>query len=162
MAKRENIGSLIRSIWQRLSAIPGGKLLFNKIAGHLVPYSGTISAEILELRPGFARLGMKDRRRVRNHLGSVHAIALANFCELCSGIGLLYSLPDEMRGILKSFHIDYHKKARGYLVATSEFTVPHDKVAQDHFVTVKIYDSENDIVAEAKAGWRIGPQKDHT
>ncbi len=160
MRKRENIGSLIRSVWSKVSVIPGGKTLFRHVVGQLVPYSGTISADIHELRPGFARLGMKDRRGVRNHLGSVHAIALANFCELCSGIGLLYSLPDDMRGILKSFHIDYHKKARGYLVAISEFDIPTEKITQDLIVTVKIFDNDRQLVAEAKAGWRIGPLKD--
>lgn len=142
-------------LWERTRHLPGGKLLFNRALALAVPYSATIGAELLELRPGLAKVCMSDRRRIRNHLNSIHAMALANLAELASGLALNTGLPEGRRAILTAFTIEYLKKARGTLTAESETPLPDSLETLDWTVNVITKDTSGDIVSSAKATWRI-------
>ncbi|HEU4454316.1 MAG TPA: hotdog fold domain-containing protein [Longimicrobium sp.] len=150
---------VIRARWEKLSPRPGGKLLFSFLLGRIVPYTGTIGARVEELRPGFARATLRDRRRVRNHLRSVHAIALMNLAELVSGLALNFALPAEARSILVGLSIEYHKKARGTLTGEATAPVLTDGAERDLEIEAAIRDEAGDVVATAVARWRIGPRR---
>src|SRR4051812_36291381 len=95
----------VLSQWRRLKRIPGGRALFSASIGLVAPYSGSIGARIEDLGPGSSRIRLKDARRIRNHLSSVHAAALANLAELTGSLALLASLPPASRMIVKSLHV---------------------------------------------------------
>ncbi|MBU6160104.1 MAG: PaaI family thioesterase [Myxococcales bacterium] len=147
----------LRLLWDRLSRVPGGKRAFSAILGRMAPYTGTVGAEVVELRRGFGRVELRDRRAVRNHLGSVHAIALMNLAEMASGVAMIYSLPSNTRGIIKGLSMSYLKKARGTLTATAAFVPVATNEKQDVTLTVEVTDPQGEIVATATADWRIGP-----
>jgi acyl-coenzyme A thioesterase PaaI-like protein len=150
----------IRRLWDRFSARPGGKRLFSWLAGRMAPYTGTIGARVEELREGHARLTMRDRRRVRNHLRSVHAVAQLNLAEAASGLAVMYSMPAHLRGIPVHLEIDYLKKARGTITAVSELPgpipEPVDGGRADFEAPVTLTDPTGEVVARAKARWVIG------
>lgn len=155
----ESPSSLVRSGWDRVVGQgPGARWVFNKLIARLVPYSGTIRPEVQELGPGYARIRMRDRKRVRNHLNSVHAIAVANLAELTSGLALTYALPVEARAILIGLSIDYVKKARGRLEAECRLELPDCSVRAEHAFESVVRDEAGDVVARAVARWLIGPK----
>jgi acyl-coenzyme A thioesterase PaaI-like protein len=123
----------------------------------MIPYSGTIGARILELEPGRARVAMPDRRRVRNHLRSIHAIALVNLGELTTGLALNCGMPSSQRAILVGISMDYSKKARGTITAEARCRRPvHDQDGEIEVIS-QLRDTVGDVVATARARWRVGP-----
>lgn len=150
---------VIRQQWEKWSGRPGGKAMFSFLLGRLVPYSGTIGARIEELRPGYARVTLQDRRRVRNHLRSIHAIALMNLAELSTGLALNYAMRPDARSILKGLSIDYTKKARGTLTAEADAAVLESNEEREITVTTDIRDAAGDVVATAQARWLVGPRR---
>lgn len=149
----------IRANWERLNGRPGGKALFSFMLGRIVPYSGSIGARIEELRPGYARATLREHKRVRNHLRSVHAIALMNLAELATGLALNFAMRSDARSILVGLSIEYHKKARGTLTAEATAPVLESNEERDIEVGTSIRDGDGDVVATARAHWRVGPRK---
>ena len=157
-ASHSSPGTLLLQLWARLAPLPGGRWLFSRLLSRFVPYTGSIRPQVQELRRGFARVALRDRRRVRNHLDSVHAIALANLGEVTSGLAVLSGLSPRTRGIVLRLSMEYLKKARGPLMAESACVVPEAVVAEQEFlVHADIRDSDGEIVARATVCWRLGP-----
>jgi uncharacterized protein (TIGR00369 family) len=121
----------------------------------MVPYTGALGARVEALEPGFCRVSLRDRRRVRNHLNSIHAMALANLAEAASGLAVIAALPPGVQGILTGFSITYVKKARGRLVAECRVDVPAVTEEREQPADVVITDSTADVVARATATWRL-------
>lgn len=158
-----NISNLY-TYWQWLQSKPGGRWLFNRLLRLMNPYTGALHANIQVLRKGYAQLELKDRRGIRNHLNSVHAIALTNLGEFTSGMALLSLFSSNMRGIPVEINIQFLKKARGLLTAECQVSLPEfgpdidPDIDSDieHTVVAEIKNSDNDIVAITRVKWKLG------
>src|SRR5690606_31083744 len=127
--------------------------------GRMVPYTGSISPRVEALRDGYARVSMRDRRRLRNHLRSIHAVAVMNLAEVTGGLALNYGLPADARAILTGLSIEYLKKARGTLTAEAELQIPDSSERREYEFETVVRDSEGDEVARARARWLVGPRE---
>lgn len=151
------MSNFIQRAYDRLEKIPLGKHAFSRFVGFAAPYSGTVCPNVEELKPGYARVSMRDRRGLRNHLKSLHAVSMMNLGELATGLAINYSLPDNARGILKNLSMEYMKKGRGTLTAECTCDVPDSNKKAEYRVKAEIRNADKEIVATAEAIWLVGP-----
>ena len=149
----------LRSWWNRLRDLPGGPWLFSRLFGLAIPYSGSVRPRIRVLGPGRAVISMGDRRGVRNHLASIHAIALANLAEMTTGLALGFGLPAGMRTILVRVECEFLKKARGTITAACDAPVFEEIVEKEVLVESVLTNEAGDVVARGRAVWLAGPAK---
>lgn len=149
-------GQQLMQRWQQLSSLPGGPWLFSFILGRFAPYTGSIGARVRELRPGYASVELRDRRKIRNHLNSIHAIALMNLGEMTTGLALISGLQPGVRGIITGLSIEYHKKARGRLFSECSTKTPEVSADMEQQVYADIKDQSGEVVARCTATWRLG------
>lgn len=144
----------VLKLWNTCQKYPFGNWLFGQAIRKRVPYTGRIHPMVRSLAPGKAEIAMRDRRRVRNHLQSVHAVALINLAEATSGLAFVAALTPEYRAILVAFEMRYLKKSRGTISA--KCSVPPPKGEGEYVVDVDLTNAENDVVARARATWKVG------
>jgi len=151
---------VILSLWKTLHQYPLGRFIFNMGLRFKVPYTATIRPWVVEMSEGFVRVQMKDRRRVRNHLQSIHAIALMNLGEASTGLAVLSALPENTRAIITHLEIDFLKKARGKLEASARYAEKVQGLTENRTTEVEaqIRNENNEVVARVKARWMIGPK----
>ena len=135
--------------WRRLNGTAAGRWLFSRALCFKAPYFGSIRPIFDVLEPGRAVARIRKRRAVTNHIGTVHAIAMANLCELVAGTMTEVSIPTSMRWIPRGMHIEYRAKATTDVSA--EATLPRlaDGAQQDCVVPVDVRDAAGAIVVHA-------------
>jgi acyl-coenzyme A thioesterase PaaI-like protein len=152
-------GNPIRTNWDRMHTLPGGKAAFSKMIGMLAPYSGSIGARVEDVKSGYARCSIRDRRKVRNHLRSVHAIALVNLAEITGNLALGYSMPDDARFIPTGIDIKYIKKARGTITCIAECPIPETSESTSFAFPVQLFNDAGEVVAEVTLTTLVGPKR---
>ena len=146
-------------LWRRSQRWPLGGWLFSRAVCWKAPYFGSIAPRITRLEPGLCEARMRDRRAVRNHIGTVHAIALCNLAELGAGLITDASLPRSMRWIPKGMTVRYLKKASGTMsgCARPEIPIVVADAGYDLPVLVEVRDAGGDIVFDARISMWLSP-----
>ena len=107
----------VLSLYRRITRWPAGHWIFSRLVCFKAPYFATIAPRFVALEPGRCEVRIRDRRHVRNHIGTVHAIALCNLAELSAGVMTDATIPSNMRWIPKRMTVEYLAKAKGTMHA---------------------------------------------
>ena len=106
---------------------------------------------------------IRDRRRVHNHIGTVHAIALCNAAELSAGVMAEATIPASMRWIPKGMMVQYLAKAVGtmHAVATPEVAAVESSDGYEWPVLVRVSDPAGKDVFHARITLWLSPRSKH-
>lgn len=144
---------------QKFKKFPLGLWLFTKAICLKAPYFSSIRPVFTLLESGQGEAKLIKRRSVQNHLGTVHAIAMANLCELVAGTTLEVTIPNTHRWIPKSMKINYLAKANTNLLAKTKINIQNWPDAASEMVLVEVFDEKNTLVVNAEIEMYISKKK---
>jgi uncharacterized protein (TIGR00369 family) len=142
--------------WKLAKAIPGGRWLLSQIVGWVVPYTGSLGISLESIEEGSARVAMRDRRALRNHLSCLHAVALVNLGELATGLALSTIQPKDGRWIVTRMEADYLRKARGTVRAECQLSKKEWENNGQWQGEAAISDESGEVVCRIRVFWKIG------
>jgi acyl-coenzyme A thioesterase PaaI-like protein len=142
--------------WNRAKGTALGRWLFSRGVGRFAPYTGTIGARVLELESGLSVVSMRDRKAVRNHLNSIHAVALTNLIELSGSLSIIGAMHPGTRMIPVRLESEFLKKARGEVTAKATCEPPAAGFEGEIQATVVVRDSGGDEVTRGRVTVVIG------
>lgn len=114
-----------------------GQRLFSGAMRLVAPYFTTVPVIVESVESGRAEARMGTRPWTRNHLGTVHAIALCNMAEMTMGVVAEATVPSSQRWIPKGMTVSYDAKARGTMHAVATLDLP-EKIGKGKEVPVQI------------------------
>ncbi len=107
-------------MWNKLGTLPLGGRVFSLVFAQKAPYFASVRPRFTVLEPNRAELVVPKRRRVQNHLGTVHAIALCNGLEAAMGALAEATIPADKRWIPQGMEVRYTAKATGDVTCIAE------------------------------------------
>jgi acyl-coenzyme A thioesterase PaaI-like protein len=112
--------SQVLTLWNKTSTLPQGKRVFSFLFGQKAPYFASIRPRFVSIEPHRVELLIPKRRRVHNHLKTVHAIALCNGLEAAMGALAEATIPADKRWIPKGMEVAYTAKATSDITCVAE------------------------------------------
>ncbi len=145
---------------EKLGHNAAGRWLISKAVCAKAPYFFSVNPRFTRLEPGHAEAVVKNRWFRRNHIGTVHAIALCNAAEFVGGVCMEMSLRGDMRWIPVGMEVEYLTTAKTAIRAVC--TMPdYERWSEPADITapVDIYDTNDTLVFRARIKMRISNRK---
>lgn len=144
-----------------------GRFLAMQFLGWLSPFNRHLRASLKAWSDTTCVIEVKRRRRVRNHVGSIHAGALFTLGETCAGLVIIRNFPfKNFRPLMSDVRVSYTKQARGTvtgecLIAPEAITAMHQTLQSGEIPTLEavtnIYNAAREIVATTTTTWQVKP-----
>lgn len=113
------------ALYRRLTRLPLGKALFSLAYSVKAPYFWTVRPRVRTMAPHHAEVVVPLRWGVRNHIGTLHAIAAVNGLEAAMGLVAEATCPDDSRWIPVGMTMRYVAKSTTDLLCIAD-TDPED------------------------------------
>jgi acyl-coenzyme A thioesterase PaaI-like protein len=105
--------------WRRLNGRSYGRWWFARLACRDAPYLSSIRPRFRSLRPGLCSVSLSHHRDVLDPAGMVHAMALANLCELAARVLMQATVPEQYHWTPRGMTIEYLAAVGGDALATA-------------------------------------------
>jgi uncharacterized protein (TIGR00369 family) len=147
----------ILSDWQKKSPSRFGRWLFTREICKRAPYFATLRPHFVELRPGLCVVAMPKHRDTTGEGGAVHALAIANLCELAASIVTQATLPPHLSWHTRGMTIEYLRKAQSDVTATARLNKTEWSDAQNIAIPVSAVDRSGAEVVRTVITVRVEP-----
>lgn len=116
--------NVLNRIISKLNALPESVRghAITAVIGRTVRYAGTSNIFIEKLTTTESIMRLKNKKKVQNHIGSIHAAAMALLAESATGLLVGMNVPDSAVPVIKTLHVDYLKRCQGDIKAVARLS----------------------------------------
>lgn len=134
------------------------------LMGKVIPFAGTSGTRVEKLTPNECVIVMRNKKKVQNHIGSVHAAAMGLLAESATGFMTGMTVPDDRIIVIRSMELEYQKRASGDMKAVASFSDEQIQFIKDNpkgdiSVPVVITDANGTETVKATMVWAWTPKK---
>lgn len=138
--------------------------LLSFIIGRIVRFAGTAGSKVIKLTPNECVIVLPNKKKVQNHIGSVHAAAMALLAESATGFITGLSVPDSRILVIRKLELEYLRRASGDMKAVARFDDEQIAYIQNTekgeiVVPVVVTDSTGTETVKAHMVWAWTPKK---
>lgn len=162
MANKNKLSTLVGKIEKLPASWRAPVISF--LMGKVIPFAGTSGTRVEKLTPTECIIVMRNKKKVQNHIGSVHAAAMGLLAESATGFMTGLSVPDDRIIVIRSMKLEYGKRASGDMKAVASFSDEQvqyikDTPKGDIEVPVVITDGTGTETVKATMIWAWTPKK---
>ncbi|MGE8539697.1 MAG: DUF4442 domain-containing protein [Acinetobacter sp.] len=156
MTQRNRLSKLVHST----ARFPQGirTALWSKAFGRIVPMVGTAKIRYLEVSASQVTVSLANHKAMQNHIGQLHACAMALLAETATGFVSAMNVPDSAIVLIKSMNADFKRPSKGAMTATATLTDEQQKLMQstekgETWVNVTLQDESGAAPIECQMLW---------
>ena len=129
-----------------------------------VPFVNTAGCTFEKVTNEEVIVSIKNKRKARNHIGQLHAAAMALIAETASGFVFTMNLPGDKLNLIKSMKVNYLKRTQGDMRAVATITPEQAKQIQTEpkgsiMIEVKVTDESGEEPITCEMDWAWVPKK---
>ena len=156
MTQRNRLSKLVHST----ARFPQGirTALWSKAFGRIVPMVGTAKIRYIEVSASQVTVSLANHKAMQNHIGQLHACAMALLAETATGFVTAMNVPDSAIVLIKSMKADFKRPSKGAMTATATLTAEQQKLMQstekgETLVSVTLQDESGEEPVKCEMLW---------
>jgi len=120
MSKQNQLSATVSKIYS-LPAFTH-QFALSKVFGTVIKYAGHSGIRFESLSEKECVVSIKNKKKVQNHIGGIHAAAMALLAETATGFAFGMHVPNNRLPLIKKMDIDYVKRSTGDMRAVAQLT----------------------------------------
>ena len=156
MAKSNRLTRLVKAT----SRLPQGMrtALLSKTFGRVVPMVGSAKIRYQEISASKVVVSMANHKVMQNHIGQIHACAMALLAETATGFVTAMNVPDSAVVLIKSLKVDFKRPTKGAMTAVATLTPEQQQLMQssekgETLVQVIVTDESGEAPIQCEMLW---------
>ena len=156
MAKGNRLSRLVKATSKFPQRVRSA--LWSKAFGRVVPMVGTARLRYLEVTHSKVVVRIENHKAMQNHIGQVHACAMALIAETATGFVTGMNVPDSSIVLIKSLKVEFKRPSKGAMEATATLTEEQQKMMQHNekgetLVNVVVRDESGEEPIQCEMLW---------
>jgi len=124
----------------------------------MVKFAGTAGLRVDKMNNREVEVSLRNRRKIQNHIGGLHACSMALAAESATGIIVGMNVPDTHIALIKTMNIRYVRKCQGNIrvratLSENDYKRINEEDKGEVTVDVRVEDESGKEPIEAEMIW---------